>query len=176
MATLYDLSEFEKLKNENNVMRMQLESQRAHICELTSAIDRLQPMVSRYFEERHLVEPDAEQAFLFLISEMGELAEAYLANAPQNKILESLYIFLQMSGLGKSADLAVSRSKAEWVRNHDRHKVSKPGEALQDELADVLMMIDRLAFAVGEDATLCLINKMIRKCPPMKAIIHEDHA
>ncbi len=36
--------------------------------------------VKRYYEFRGLTQPDASQSFLFLVSEMGELADAFVQN------------------------------------------------------------------------------------------------
>ncbi len=39
--------------------------------------------VNRYYEFRGLTQPDANQAFLFLVSEMGELADAFVEEQGQ---------------------------------------------------------------------------------------------
>lgn len=172
MVTAYDT---DKLHEENNILRVHNETLKAQVCDLQVDHSRLKPLVDQYFIEHKLVEPNAEQAFLFLVSEMGELAEAFIDTLDNPQIIETLYIALQLSGLGKSADHAVSHSGKEWHRNHDRYKVSKPGQSLRDEIADVLMMTDRLAATIGADATLCLIEKMVRKEPSMRKFIHAEH-
>ncbi len=40
-------------------------------------------MVKAYYEFRGLAQPDANQAYLFLVSEIGELADALVANQAQ---------------------------------------------------------------------------------------------
>ena len=60
-------------------------------------------MVKQYYEFRGLTQPDANQAFLFLVSEIGELSDALVA------------------------------SQAQWVRNNpdrERHIASEIGDVL----------------------------------------------
>lgn len=40
-------------------------------------------IVKEYYTFRGLTEPDANQAYLFLVSEIGELADAFVANQAQ---------------------------------------------------------------------------------------------
>lgn len=54
--------------------------------------DTLGERVERYYKFRELVTPDAGQALLFLVSEVGELADAHV------------------------------HSQAEWVRNNERER------------------------------------------------------
>ncbi|MBI9049002.1 MAG: hypothetical protein JEZ00_06275 [Anaerolineaceae bacterium] len=58
---------------------------------------KLSDIVNAYYEFRGLTTPDANQAYLFLVSEVGELADALVAN------------------------------QAEWVRNNpDRERKIEP--------------------------------------------------
>jgi NTP pyrophosphatase (non-canonical NTP hydrolase) len=52
----------------------------------------LRQIVETYYRQRDLTQPDATQALLFLVSEVGELADAHV------------------------------ESQAEWVRNNDRER------------------------------------------------------
>lgn len=52
----------------------------------------LRELVAAYYQQRGLTQPDATQALLFLVSEVGELADAHV------------------------------ESQAQWVRNNDRER------------------------------------------------------
>jgi hypothetical protein len=104
--------------------------------------------IDAYFEHRGYKNPDSTEAFLFLLSEMGELAEVFLAfeygpTVVRNdcKIRE---VILQMRKLGMIADDLAS-GRGGWVRNNGR----KGPLDLPGEIGDVLMMLDRVAKALG---------------------------
>lgn len=119
---------------------------------------RLTDIVNRYFLHRKYIEPTAEQALLFFLSEVGELALAYrLTTECADPRLQHLLV--QFECLGLEADDLVS-AQAEWVRNHDR--VKQPD--LEDEIGDVLSMLTKFSGqAVGTGPDDCMLAKFRKK-------------
>lgn len=94
-------------------------------------------MIKAYYRARGLGWPGAKDALLFYLSEVGELAEAYLAvEPPQGLTEEERGLLSGFSELGQQADAIVSRVPG-WVRNNDR--VRK--ENIAHEAADCNMML-----------------------------------
>jgi len=88
----------------------------------------LPEIVEKYFQFRNLTQPDANQAYLFLVSEIGELADAFVAdqaawvrNNPEKErnvsdeigdVLMMLTVFAMSQGIDpKQAMLDKMRSK-----------------------------------------------------------------
>ncbi len=73
---------------------------------------------------------------LFYLSEVGELAEAYLAISPVALSDEERQLLADFAKLGMQADEIVSRVDG-WVRNFDRQRK----ENIAHEVADCNMML-----------------------------------
>lgn len=122
----------------------------------------LQSLIDTYYEARGLRTPDAKEALFWLISELGELTEAWLVNdkTVTNGCRE---ILVAMVMLGKRADIAVSNMQGDWLRNFQpAGTIDINGEA-----ADVLMMLDRFCKAADlptpEECFMTKADRKIRK-------------
>lgn len=93
-------------------------------------------IIQDYYQQRGLSWPDQKSALLFYLSEVGELAEAYLAIQPVDLTEEERQLLDTFAKLGLQADEIVSR-KPGWVRNHDRLRK----ENIAHEAADCNMML-----------------------------------
>ncbi len=93
-------------------------------------------IIKDYYDQRGLGWPDQKSALLFYLSEVGELAEAYLAIRPVELNEEEQELFKSFVQLGLKADEIVSR-KPGWVRNNDRLRK----ENIAHEAADCNMML-----------------------------------
>lgn len=117
----------------------------------------LKELVDAYYIHRGYKSPDRKQALLFLLSEVGELADAYfeLCRA-EDQPSERERTAIEFAVLaGEIADREVSGQK-EWVRNNDRVKAPDLGA----EAGDVLMMLERFTQAAGlGDPIYCLEAK-----------------
>ena len=119
--------------------------------------------IDDYYAKRGLEEPDQLESLLWLLSEVGELAEAYLANHPAlsagaNSVVDSLRASVDA---GVQAESCVVSMRETWVRNGER-MVTKSDVA--SEIADCCMMLDRFAKANSMDAPSELLRrKMERK-------------
>lgn len=119
----------------------------------------MRPIIDAYFKFRGLKEPSAEEALLFLLSEVGELCKAW-EDEHQNTLhpLEK-NVVEDMKFLGEKADELVS-IRGGWTRNNGR----KGPSDLDGEFGDVLMMLDRFAGALGKDVLgELLFAKMLKK-------------
>jgi NTP pyrophosphatase (non-canonical NTP hydrolase) len=123
----------------------------------------IRQLINEYFEFRGYDDPNRLQALLFLISEVGELVEAYRElfpadieeATPQDKTALQATI-----EAGRLADRTVSGQSA-WVRSNGRLEKSAD---LAGEVADVLMMLDRFSLEADlETPAACLMKKMERK-------------
>lgn len=92
--------------------------------------------IKAYYCARGLSWPDQKSALLFYLSEVGELAEAYLAQSPVALSPEEQELMNGFSKLGLKADEIVSRVPG-WLRNHDRLRK----ENIAFEVADCNMML-----------------------------------
>lgn len=117
----------------------------------------LHRIVEQYYQYRGYARPDALQALLFLVSEVGELAEAYLHQQQVADIATEDFL-REVVEDGRVADALVSGQQS-WVRNGDR----KHAPVLADEVADVLMMLVVFAGCMGIDAAQALLAKMRKK-------------
>jgi len=116
--------------------------------------------IQEYYNFRGLKTPSALEALLFLMSEIGEMAEAwYTDNQDATDSMSEHWAIVEIADLGRKCDELVSQ-RGGWVRNNGR-----AGEAdLDGEIGDVLMMLDRFAFSAKrpEPADLLYV-KMRRK-------------
>lgn len=117
----------------------------------------LHRLVDKYYRYRDYARPTTLQALLFLISEIGELAEAYLYHHHAADIAERDFL-RQVAEQGRVADALVSGQNA-WVRNGDRKKAP----VVADEVADVLMMLVVFAESLSIDVVQALLAKMHKK-------------
>ncbi|MEL7627222.1 MAG: hypothetical protein AAGU15_10240 [Anaerolineaceae bacterium] len=116
-------------------------------------------IIQEYYRQRGLGWPDQKSALLFYLSEVGELAEAYLALEPVELTEEERELLQQFSDLGMRADEIVSR-KPGWVRNNDR--ICK--ENIAHEAADCNMMLSVfLVTYSGQSPDDALLEKMTLK-------------
>lgn len=117
----------------------------------------LHRLVEKYYQFRGYKRPDALQALLFLVSEVGELAEAYLYQQHVADVATEDFL-REVAEDGRVADALVS-GQQQWVRNGDRRKAP----VLADEVADVLMMLVVFAGCMGIDTAHALLAKMRKK-------------
>ena len=116
-------------------------------------------IIQEYYQQRGLSWPDQMSALLFYLSEVGELAEAYLAIQPVEMTKEEQELLKVFAELGLQADEIVSR-KPGWVRNNDR--VRK--ENIAHEAADCNMMLSVfLETCKGQSPDDALLEKMALK-------------
>ena len=92
--------------------------------------------IKDYYQARGLAWPGQKDALLFYLSEVGELAEAYLAISPVELSEEERQLLSDFASLGMQADEIVSRVDG-WVRNFDRQRK----ENIAHEVADCNMML-----------------------------------
>ncbi|HOH92381.1 MAG TPA: hypothetical protein PK791_03340 [Anaerolineaceae bacterium] len=93
-------------------------------------------LIKKYYNARGLAWPEQKDALLFYLSEVGELAEAYLAISPVALSDEERQLLADFAKLGMQADEIVSRVDG-WVRNFDRQRK----ENIAHEVADCNMML-----------------------------------
>jgi hypothetical protein len=92
--------------------------------------------IQNYYQARGLQWPDAKDALWFFLSEVGELAEAYLVHHELELSDEEVEMLQTFANEGFHADEIVSRVEG-WVRNNDRVKK----EDIRKEVADCEMML-----------------------------------
>jgi hypothetical protein len=92
--------------------------------------------IQNYYQARGLQWPDAKDALWFFLSEVGELAEAYLVHYETELTDEEVKMLQTFANEGFHADEIVSRVEG-WVRNNDRVKK----EDIRKEVADCEMML-----------------------------------
>ena len=115
--------------------------------------------IQSYYDARGLQWPDAKDALLFYLSEVGELAEAYLAHHEGNLTGEEIQLLENFSQDGFQADEIVSRVPG-WIRNNDR--VRK--EDISKEVADCEMMLAVFMFSLTQSTPdAALLAKMKEK-------------
>lgn len=112
--------------------------------------------IQSYYQARGLQWPSAKHALWFFLSEVGELAEAYLVHH-QNELTEEETLMLErFTQEGWHADQIVSRVDG-WVRNNDR--VRK--ENISKEVADCEMMLAVFMYSLtGTSPDQALLEKM----------------
>lgn len=115
--------------------------------------------IQKYYQARGLQWPDAKDALWFFLSEVGELAEAYLAHYEDQLTGEEVQMLKNFSSEGYHADEIVSRIEG-WVRNNDR--VRK--ENIHKEVADCEMMLGVFMYSLsGSTPDAALLAKMKEK-------------
>jgi NTP pyrophosphatase (non-canonical NTP hydrolase) len=118
--------------------------------------------IKAYYQARELRWPDTKDALLFFLSEVGELAEAYLAKNEGALSQEEIDLLDNFSKSGLRADDIVSRVDG-WVRNNDR--VRK--EDIHKEVADCEMMLAVFMYSLsGSTPDSALLAKMKAKAGP----------
>ena len=126
---------------------------------------KLTDVVDRYYLARGYKQPSATESLIWLISELGELAEAHISYAVRTpppfweRVILSLMILV-----GRWADRVVSK-KGGWVRNNGR-VLDKPLPflvKLDGEVGDVLMMLTVYSNNHMCDPVDAMLGKMSRK-------------
>ena len=116
-------------------------------------------IIQDYYQQRGLQWADQKSALLFFLSEVGELAEAYLAILPVELTQEEQDLLSDFARLGLQADEIVS-CKPGWVRNNDRMRK----ENIAHEAADCNMMLSVfLETYNGQSPDDALLEKMALK-------------
>ncbi|MFN2305207.1 MAG: hypothetical protein ACK2TV_15875 [Anaerolineales bacterium] len=115
--------------------------------------------IQSYYKARGLQWPAAKEALWFFLSEVGELAEAYLAHHEEALTDEEIDMLTGFSKEGLHADEIVSRVEG-WVRNNDRTRK----ENIQKEVADCEMMLAVFIYSLmGSSPDEALLAKMREK-------------
>lgn len=115
--------------------------------------------IQSYYKARGLQWPAAKDALWFFLSEVGELAEAYLAHYEDILTEEETAMLARFSREGLHADEIVSRVDG-WVRNNDRIRK----ENIEKEVADCEMMLAVFMYSLtGSSPDEALFEKMKEK-------------
>ncbi len=115
--------------------------------------------IQSYYKARGLQWPDAKDALWFFLSEVGELAQAYLSQYEQDLTVEEVNMLRSFSEEGFHADEIVSRVDG-WVRNYDRTRK----EDVAKEVADCEMMLAVFMYSLtGSSPDEALLSKMKEK-------------
>jgi NTP pyrophosphatase (non-canonical NTP hydrolase) len=115
--------------------------------------------IQRYYKGRGLQWPEAKDALWFYLSEVGELAEAYLSHHQDGLTDEEVQMLEGFAKHGMHADEIVSRVDG-WIRNNDR--VRK--EDISKEVADCEMMLAVFMHSLtGRSPDDALLEKMKEK-------------
>ena len=115
--------------------------------------------IQSYYQARDLRWPDAKDALLFYLSEVGELAEAYLAHHAEELTEEEIHLFENFTQNGQTADEIVSRVPG-WTRNNDRIRKENIGK----EVADCEMMLAVFMYSLTQSSPdAALLAKMKEK-------------
>ena len=115
--------------------------------------------IQTYYQARGLQWPSAKDALWFYLSEVGELAEAFLAHHAAELSDEEIDMLQIFTREGLHADEIVSRVDG-WVRNNDR--VRK--EDIRKEAADCEMMLAVFLYSLsGSSPDEALLEKMREK-------------
>ena len=115
--------------------------------------------IQKYYAARGLQWPGAKDALWFFLSEVGELAEAYLVHHENELTAEEVAMLKTFADEGFHADEIVSRVEG-WVRNNDRVKK----EDISKEVADCEMMLAVFMYSLTQTSPDdALLAKMIEK-------------
>lgn len=115
--------------------------------------------IQAYYKARGLQWPDAKDALWFFLSEVGELAEAYLSHHADTLTTEEINMLETFAEEGQHADEIVSRVDG-WIRNNDRIRK----EDINKEVADCEMMLDVFMYSLtGSTPDEALLAKMKEK-------------
>ena len=125
--------------------------------------------IQAYYNARGLQWPSAKDALWFYLSEVGELAEAYLAHHRDELSDEEVGMLETFNQSGQLADEIVSRVDG-WVRNNDR--VRK--ENISKEVADCEMMLGVFMYSLtGSTPDKALLEKMKEKLGDKSSILDD---
>lgn len=115
--------------------------------------------IQKYYQARGLQWPSAKDALWFFLSEVGELAEAYLVHHEDELSSEEIVMLNLFAREGLHADVIVSRVDG-WIRNNDRVKK----EDISKEVADCEMMLGVFMYSLtGSTPDTALREKMKEK-------------
>ena len=115
--------------------------------------------IQTYYQARGLQWPSAKDALWFFLSEVGELAEAYLVHHEADLSDEEIEMLETFANQGFHADQIVSRVPG-WVRNNDRVKK----EDISKEVADCEMMLAVFMYSLTHTSPdEALLKKMKEK-------------
>lgn len=103
--------------------------------------------IQRYYEVRGLQWPAAKDALWFYLSEVGELAEAYLVHNQDELTGEEVAMLEAFTNEGLHADEIVSRVPG-WIRNNDRVRKEDIGK----EVADCEMMLAVFMYSLTQSS------------------------
>jgi len=118
--------------------------------------------IQSYYKARGLQWAEAKDALWFYLSEVGELAEAYLAHHETELSDEEIKMLKTFSEQGMLADEIVSRVPG-WIRNNDRLRK----ENIEKEVADCNMMLSVFMHSYsGKSQDEVLAEKMKEKLGP----------
>jgi len=127
-------------------------------------------IIQKYYQARGLQWPSAKNALWFFLSEVGELAEAYLAAHPSDLTKEEIELLKTFADEGFKADEIVSRVEG-WVRNNDR--VRK--ENISKKVADCEMMLGVFMYSLtGKSPDDALLEKMQEKLGERKNLLESE--
>ena len=116
--------------------------------------------IQKYYAARGLQWPGAKDALWFFLSEVGELAEAYLVHHQDELMEEEIQMLEKFTGEGLHADEIVSRVDG-WVRNNDRIRK----EDIHKEVADCEMMLSVFMYSLSkrtpDDALLAKMKEKL---------------
>lgn len=115
--------------------------------------------IQKYYQARGLQWPSAKHGLWFFLSEVGELAEAYLSHYQDDLTGEEVEMLKNFANEGFRADEIVSRVEG-WVRNNDRIRK----EDIRKEVADCEMMLGVFMYSLtGQSPDDALLAKMKEK-------------
>jgi len=127
-------------------------------------------IIQKYYEARGLQWPSAKDALWFFLSEVGELAEAYLVQHETELSDEEIEMLNLFAREGLHADEIVSRVEG-WIRNNDRVKK----EDISKEVADCEMMLGVFMYSLtGSTPEAALREKMKEKLGKKSGLVFQS--
>jgi NTP pyrophosphatase (non-canonical NTP hydrolase) len=115
--------------------------------------------IQAYYQARGLQWAGAKDALWFFLSEVGELAEAYLALHSTELSGEEVSMLDDFARQGMRADEIVSQVPG-WIRNNDRTRKQN----VEKEVADCNMMLSVFMYSLaGKSPDDALAEKMKEK-------------
>lgn len=115
--------------------------------------------IQAYYQARGLQWAGAKDALWFFLSEVGELAEAYLALHSTELSKEEVTMLDAFARQGMRADEIVSKVPG-WIRNNDRVRKQN----VEKEVADCNMMLSVFMYSLaGKSPDDALAEKMKEK-------------
>jgi len=115
--------------------------------------------IQAYYQARGLQWAGAKDALWFFLSEVGELAEAYLALHSAELTGEEAAMLDAFAAQGMRADEIVSQVPG-WIRNNDRSRKQN----VEKEVADCNMMLSVFMYSLaGKTPDDALVEKMKEK-------------